>query len=387
MITLNRVGDSITGTVNGVRFGVSYDETRFAEMLLLQHEANTAVSTVALVAILEQFQPYTIEDYSDKIASACPDLFVSKATGKFYLTYAGIVSSIALPERLSTRILESVEKGIDASPLVKAWIRFLRNPNFSESKAEKFAAYIMHTHIDKEYAAKLVKDKGVSQEVAYERSTVTQTPITQEGLLCTYKVSKEITEKYVLTEDGTKKKVSRFTKQIDETTGVVTYNEPEFSEDRLFEPAIQGDSFDAFSSHSIDEVEGNFGHVIRVGNIHSLKDWTQVNCSDSHSSVPGLHAGNLDYIRGYQTKGTVTHNVFIDPMHIGAFTNDGSGALRVLSYFVHSTLDKVNRSIYHSSKYAEVTDAQWASWKAEAVAVATADSAAKASDLAELVAL
>lgn len=387
MITINRVGDSITGTVNGVFFGVSYDETRFTEMLLLQNEANTAVSTVALVAILEQFQPYTIEDYSDKIASACPDLFVSKATGQFYLTYGGVVSSIALPVSLSTRILESVEKGIDPSPLVKAWIRFLRNPNFTEGKAEKFANYIMYQHIDREYAENLVSVKGVSREVAYERATVTQTPITQEGLLCSYKVSKEVKEKYVLSEDGTKKKVARYTKQIDEITGLITYNEPEFAEDRFFEPAIMGDSNDAFSSHSVDEAEGNFGHIIKVGNIHSLKDWTQVNTDDNRSSVPGLHIGNLDYIRGYQTTDTVTHNVFIDPMHIGAFTNDGSGALRVLSYFVHSTMKKVNRGIYHSSKYAEVTDAQWSTWKAEAVAIASADSAAKASELAELVAL
>lgn len=387
MITVNRVGESITGAVNGVRFGVAYSDERFKEMLRLQQEAAEAVSTEALKSIIADFEPLTKENYSDKVQTACPDLYVSAATGKFYLKHGTVISTIALPQLLADRILESVEKNIDATPLVKAWIRFLRNPNFTERKAERFAQYIMYLHIDREFVSELVKDHGVSLEVATERATVTQTPITQEGLLSTYKVSRELADKWVLDEAGNKKKVSRYTKSIDENTGLVTYDTPEHAEDFVFEPAVQGQSGDAFTCQLIGDTAENYGHIIKVGHIHALADWAHVNTNDDQSCVKGLHVGNIDYIKGYQNQGTVTHNIFVDPMHIGGITNDGSGALRVLAYYVHSTLDRVNRGIYHSSKYAAVTDAQWDIWKAEAVARAKEDADSKRADLAELNAL
>jgi hypothetical protein len=72
----------------------------------------------------------------------------------------------------------------------------------------------------------------------------------------------------------------------------------------------------------------------------------------------------LKYIAGYSGE---IHNVFIDPMHIGAIPDDTTGAIRCLQYFVHSSLAGVNGSIYHSSKYAAMTDAEWSSMQAEAV--------------------
>jgi hypothetical protein len=82
---------------------------------------------------------------------------------------------------------------------------------------------------------------------------------------------------------------------------------------------------------------------------------------------------NLDYIRGFQGSGTVTHNVFVDPGMIGAFTNDGTGALRVLEYFVHSSFAGVNKSMYHSSDYAKMTDDAYLVLFNEAVAAHTAE--------------
>lgn len=73
----------------------------------------------------------------------------------------------------------------------------------------------------------------------------------------------------------------------------------------------------------------------------------------------------LDYIRGYQGSDTVTHNVFVDPAHIGAVPDDSTGAIRCIQYFVHSSFAGVNGSIYHSSEYAAKVDAQWAIEKAE----------------------
>jgi hypothetical protein len=57
-------------------------------------------------------------------------------------------------------------------------------------------------------------------------------------------------------------------------------------------------------------------------------------------------------------------------MHIGAIPNchtDGDGALRCLQYFVHSSFAGVNGSIYHSSEYAALTDAQWIKMREEII--------------------
>lgn len=67
----------------------------------------------------------------------------------------------------------------------------------------------------------------------------------------------------------------------------------------------------------------------------------------------------MDYIKGFQNSGTVTHNTFIDPFDIGAITNDGSGALRVRKYYTHSSTIGINRSIYHSSNFAALNDMEW----------------------------
>jgi len=79
-----------------------------------------------------------------------------------------------------------------------------------------------------------------------------------------------------------------------------------------------------------------------------------------------LHFGGLKYISGY---GGEIHNVFVDPMHIGAVPDDSTGAIRCLQYFVHSSLVGVNGSIYHSSTYAAMTDAEWDKMREEAVAL------------------
>jgi hypothetical protein len=61
------------------------------------------------------------------------------------------------------------------------------------------------------------------------------------------------------------------------------------------------------------------------------------------------------------------HNIFVDPMHIGAVPDDDTGAIRCKQYFVHSSLVGVNGSIYHSSSYAAMTDAEWDDMRIEAV--------------------
>jgi hypothetical protein len=191
-------------------------------------------------------------------------------------------------------ILESVEKGIDSTPIVKAWIRFLRNPNFTEQKAELFAEYVTAVIIDRDMVQKLVDEEGFSETQAIKRSLYNDVSITEEGLIVAKKYARLLNEGYEMDKETNKvKKVPMYGKtedKVDRVTGEVTKGEflkPEFAEEMYFEPPVQGTRGDAFSSGETK------GHIIRVGEIHALDDWNQVNTNDNQSCVKGLHVGRI----------------------------------------------------------------------------------------------
>ena len=95
-----------------------------------------------------------------------------------------------------------------------------------------------------------------------------------------------------------------------------------------------------------------------------------VNTNDNQSCVPGLHVGGLKYIAWYSGE---IHNIFVDPMHVGAVPDSQDGAIRCLQYFVHSSMAGVNGSIYHSSAYAAKTDEQWEEMKNDLIECYTGD--------------
>ncbi len=358
MITLNVVGEVISGSFGGEHFGITFDQEVYDQMVKLQSEANAADSVAEVKAILEKFAPLTVQDFKATIEGASEYLHFNKATGETFLKYNKVVSNVPMPKGFVDRLNESIEKNIDILPMVKFWIRTLRNPKLNPLKLDKIVDYINATYFDSEYAQKLMDEKGISYEVAEALATRIQVPITQEGLLQTYKVSREKLEKF---DAKTGEKIDRFVATFDEETGLKTYAEPEFVEDRVFEPAIQGQAGDEFSCGD------TVGHIIKVGEVHALADWSMVDCNDSRSCLKGLHVGNLDYIRGYQREDTVTHNVFVDPMFIGAVPRDDSGAIRCKEYMVYDTFKHVTKTLYRSSEYASKTDSQWQSMLAEAV--------------------
>lgn len=327
MITVNRIENSISGSVNGKSFGVKYSDEKYKEMKRLEAEANEAVSMTALTAIVEQFMVLTEDAYKEQVETACPNLVVNEATGKFFLktTDGTVISSHPVPQALVDRILISVEKGIDFTPIIKFWTRFLRNPNYSDVKGDRLANYVNKTIIDHELKKELIEKKGVAPATAIERATVYQTPITMEGLLVTYKVSTELLEKY---DKETGKKADRYAAGYDEDTGdKLPAALPDAVEDRIFYPAVMGlNGGNPFYCYELNQKlakgqaidKGALKHFIKVGRVIELEKWSQVDTRDSQSCLPGLHAGNLDYIKGYQGAGTVTHNIFIDPMDIGA---------------------------------------------------------------------
>ena len=189
-----------------------------------------------------------------------------------------------------------------------------------------------------------------------------QMKITNEGLLNGYKVSTEILDKYNV-ETGEIE--PRYKRTFNPDTGEIDSDGlPENVEDRLFQPSVMGRGGDAFYCEGPNGYGGTPQHFIKVGCTHRLASWDQVNTNDTRSCVKGLHVGGLKYISWYSGE---IHNVFIDPMHIGAVPDDEDGAIRCLQYFVHSSLAGVNGSMYHSSSYAAQTDEEWDKMRAEAV--------------------
>lgn len=374
VIVLNKREDSIVVSINQENLICTYCPELYAELDRIVNTNLPKVKTMEEFKAIEQSVRDKVSEQGDIaksnfVETACKDhLVYDQARGTYHLKAkdGSVISKIPIPQSLVDRILISVEKSIDPTPVVKAVIRFFRNPNLSVKKLKHFINYLDYKLTDNELFEKLQKE-GYSKEKAKEMSQYFQTPITTEGLLCTYKVSREVDRKWALDEDGNKKQIARYGQAIDEDTGEVTVLTPEFVEDRIFEPAVVGRSHDAFWCESLDGSFKKLDHIYKVGCIQYLENWDQVNCNDGSTCVKGLHLGNLDYIRSYEGYGNATHNCFVDPMHIGAFTDAGDGAMRVKQLFIHSSKAGDNRGIYFPSTYAAHVDAEWEVLKKEAM--------------------
>ena len=372
MISINVIDDKISGSYGDKTFCVDFNKEVYAIMSDLAERANTAVTMEDYKKVLDLFEPLTVQDYTKTIQDKCEHIHVNKSTGEFFLAYGNVVSSIPMPKALVERIYESMDKGLDFMPLVKMWTRWLRNPvlrtkmdkGWGNEFCERFFNYINLKYVHPTLKKELMEEKGLSEEVAERRATMYQMKITKEGLLNGYKVSTEIMTKFKEGEDGEAIEVPRYKRTFNVDTGEIeSEGLPEHVEDRLFQPAIMGSSGDAFFC------EGTNGyskpnHFIKVGCTHRLPDWDYVNTNDRASCVKGLHFGGLEYIHCI---GGEIHNIFVDPMHIGAVPDDETGAARCLQYFVHSSLAGINGSIYHSSTYAAKTDEEWAEMRAKIV--------------------
>jgi hypothetical protein len=366
MITLNVIEDVISGSYGDKNFSVTYSKGLYADMLTLKDAADDAVSMEEYKEILSDFAELAKEDYTKTIETECEYIHVNRATGQFFLKSEDVVSSYPMPQALVDRIFESMDKGISWVPLVKMWTRWLRNPilrkkGVDSDFSERFFNFVNLQYVHPKLKEELMEEHGLSEEVAERRATMYQMKITSEGLLNGYKVSTEIMHKF---DKETGEQVDRYKRTFNPDTGEIEGDGlPEHVEDRLFQPAMMGSGGDAFYCEGVNGY-GSPQHFIKVGCRHRLPDWSHVNTNDNRSCVKGLHLGGLKYIACYSGE---IHNIFVDPMHIGAVPDDNTGAIRCLEYFVHSSLAGVNGSIYHSSTYAAMTDEQWAEMRKQAV--------------------
>lgn len=369
MISLNVIDGNIVGSYGEKSFSVKYKEELYKQMQELAKKADRVETMDELRGILDTFDGLAVEDYTELIQDKCEHIYVNSTTGEFFLKTGDVVSNIPMPLALVERIYESMDMGLDFMPLIKMWTRWLRNPilwkKMKAGKGEEFSTrffnFINLKYVHPVLFKELVEEKGLNEDVAAKKATMYQMKITKEGLLNGYKVSSEVLHKF---DAETGEVVDRYKRTFNVDTGEIeSEGLPEFVEDRVFQPAIMGEGGDAFYCEGPNGY-ANPGHFIKVGCTHRLASWDQVDTNDYNSCVPGLHFGGLEYIN--RISGEI-HNIFVDPMHIGAVPDDNTGAIRCLQYFVHSSLAGVNGSIYHSSTYAAKTDAEWAIARKEAV--------------------
>jgi len=374
MITINVIDDQIVGSCGETPFSIPFEKAVYDTLESLAHAAEEAETVDEYNSIIAEGESLVLgakEFIGSVIETECEYIKVDPMSKEFFLHYNDQTSDIAMPQALVDRIIYSQDKGIDFMPLVRMWVRFLRNPNLNkEGKGaafgEKFFNFVNMKYVHPKLKQEFIEEHGLTEEAAEERATMYQMKITKEGLLNGYKVSREIEYKYEADENGDPRRVPRYARTFNPDTGQIESDgKPEHVEDRLFEPAVMGVCGDPFSCEGPNGYDSN-GHFIKVGCKHALDSWDMVNINDNVSCVKGLHVGGLKYIAWYSGE---IHNVFIDPMHVGAVPDDVDGAIRCKEYFVHSSLAGVNGSIYHSSTYAKATDEQWKAMLEEAVAV------------------
>ena len=389
MISLNLIGDQISGSYGDKVFSVKYNKELYEKMVAVSDTLDGVSTMEEYQALMEEFEKLTVEDYSEVIAHKCPNIVVNTHTNEYFLkSDSGVVSSVPMPRVLMARIEESMERDVDFLPLIKLWTRWLRNPVLAEKTANgtgieftrRFFNFIsmeyVHPQLRKKY-----EEAGFNYIDAVEKATMYQMKITKEGLLNGYKVSTEILHKF---DPESGEKVDRYKRTFNVDTGLIESDGlPAIVEDRLFQPAIQGTSGDAFYCEGPNGFDKP-GHFIRVGCVHRLESWDQVNTDDRQACVPGLHFGGLNYIN--RINGEI-HNIFVDPMHVGAVPDDVTGAIRCIQYFVHSSLAGVNGSIYHSSTYAAKTDAEWEQMRLEAIKLSEESKKCIDTEVSELKAL
>jgi hypothetical protein len=389
MITINVIDNQIVGSCGEEAFTVPFTKELYEKIQHLAEKGNTAENMADYTAVVAEITELTKYDASQKIQDRHPNIYVQPGTGKFFLKNGDVVSSVPMPKPLVDRIYDSMDKDIDFDPLIKMWVRWMRNPilhkkmkaGTGERFSARFFSFVNAKYMHPGLKAKLMKEHGYSEEVAAEKATIYQMKITAEGLLNGYKVSKEILEKF---NPETGEKEPRYKRTFNINTGEIESDGlPEFVENRLFQPAVMGTNGDPFWCIGINGFKKP-GHFIRVGCVHRLDSWDQVNTNDEAACVKGLHVGGLIYINNYSGE---VHNIFVDPMHIGAVPEGGDGAIRCIQYFVHSSLAGVNGSIYHSSKYANMTDAEWNDMRTVAIAEMEAASAKIEGEKQELTSL
>lgn len=335
--SINRNSDRISGTINSEKYNIPYSKEVWNNLHEFQEYLNEVNDYDTFEDMVKDIKEYIYgQNHETALIANEKGIFFAK-DGQAYLKSGDLISNTPIPATLVSKIVQAMQEDTPIEPFLKAWTRFLRNPNFTEDKARLFGEYLTAKFVDEEEKQKFI-ELGYSEEKAKELSTYNEVSITKAGLIQTYK--------YV------------------NYAGSDTVH-PENAEDLAFLPPIMGDRGDPLL------VNNELTHYVRVGHIHELPSWDQVNCNDYESCVKGAHVGTQTYIQGYGGKTSFLMNCFVSPSDIGAFvTHKGTadeGALRVKRYYTHSINITPNKNIYHESTFLDKLDEEWEEERALAI--------------------
>lgn len=342
ILTVNQINNTISGVIGTEKYNIPFTETdrdqlvtletAFSEAETLEEaksilaDAKLLVESVAKTTNQTKFGEYLVRDDN---------------SNKFYLKLGSVVSSKALPDALVTMLLEALEKDMTIDPYVKCWTWFLKNPLYTDRKAQYFAKYLSTKFVDKDKYKELIEE-GYEKEQAEAMATFNDISITKNGLISTYKYARIVNWKYNAT---TGEAEDRYEVEYDPETGEKKVKLPVEAEDYVLMPPIMGEGGDAYYAGDA------LGHRIVVGATHRLPDVALRNTQDGTTGGGGLHLGGLKYIEFYGGEGRLLLNCFLNPMHILGFTDGGDGAIRSDGYFVHSACFAPNKSFYNESNY------------------------------------
>jgi len=377
MIILSISGNNLVISCQGkTDYSVSHDKENLTHKIRLKHlrdieaESDTVTTREGLDALWAKVEALCKEDFKEKVEAFHPNVTVNPVSGKYYLRFNNnAISNTEIPTPLVEMMQKSIEKELSIDPIIKNWVRFLRNPKMrkpgpvADLFKKRYVDYITSIYVRPDLL-KQYQDEGLSYEVAKEKASVYEISITKQGFITGYKVSAEIDHKFEKDANGNIVKVARYATSFDENTGeIIEFDKSTLDiEDRLFEPYMQHQSGDAFYCRSVGGKGKGFGdklgHFIRVGCVITLPEWSMVNCDDNSVCVKGLHCGNLSYLTGWNDG--VLHTVLVDPMNIGAIPYyNGNNAIRVKEYYVNGSFSIPTNAIYHESEYGKLTEAQW----------------------------
>lgn len=362
MIIISRISEKVvvSSAYATKEWSFIYNEGLFDTLKDLEVKSRSIRNREDLEKVFTTLDQLSNFDYNAKLESIHPNLTVSQLTGQFYLKLDNVIDTVPMPVVYGEFIRQTIDKDLDPTPIIKAWIRWRRNPKSNDEHAnEQFAKFITMTFV---VPADLNKhlEAGLPYDIAIELASTYEVKITQEGLLVAYKSVREVQTKFVADEDGNPKEVSRYTKKFNGDTGELEGdNRDDFEiEDRLFIPHIQQYSGDPFTCKGSKGYGDKQQHFVKVGCEIALDSWDKVDTNDNNSCVKGLHIGGLSYLNNWKSDEILT--CFVDPANIGAICDyNGFWAMRVLKYYVYGSLKTISKNLYLSSDYAELSDADW----------------------------
>ena len=336
----------ISGCYGGKNFSIPFTKEKYEIIKSLEEYSKAAETHEVLKGIYADLEEEVKVDYNSLMVASVPGLFYNKENKTYHLAMGEGFSDLYLPQVLIDKVVDNYSRGIENTPIVNMFRRFIYNPKPIQERLDMLANYVTQTWLDEEEKERLMEEQGLSEEVASVYATYNNIQITTEGYLRTYKVV-DIIHNEETSENSKalpmRDEKGRFIK------GAKAEEAKKFLEDIDFTPAIykNGDKF--FSN-------GVLGYKYKIGELAALPDWSYTSLVDESYHDKGLHTGGISYVQSYLCGDRQLLDIFVCPSQIAKFTDHGLGEMTCKEFYVYGAtyMDGNMRSLYHTSNYCKI---------------------------------